>query len=88
MFKVNYLRFTVNVMIETDRSIIHDVFYVHYVAQKVIMYIQYILQFNENTKHKFMRLYYYSSFAFCLCTKWPFMTSFCVGIDYYTNILT
>ena len=45
-----------NIVIETDRSIVHDVFYVHYVAQKVMMYI---LQFNENTDPKFRRLYYY-----------------------------
>ena len=59
----NYLRFTVNVVSETDGSIVHDVFYVHYVAQKVMMYT---LQFNENTKHTFRRLYRYISFRVCL----------------------
>ena len=49
---------TVNVAIETDRSIIHDAFYVHYAAQKVMVYI---LQFNENTKHKFRRLCIYTA---------------------------
>jgi len=75
----------VNVVIETDRSIVHDAFYVHYVAQKVMMYV---LQFNENTKHTFRRLYRYISFRVCLWrTKWPFMTSFCVGIRYkYTHL--
>jgi len=46
-------------MIQTDRRIVHDVFYVHYVAQKLMVCILY---FNENTKHKFRRLYYYIIF--------------------------
>jgi len=50
-----------NVVIETDRSTVHDVFYVHYVAQKVMMYI---LEFNDNTKHKFRR--YTPIFVACL----------------------
>ena len=69
-----------NIVIETDRSIVHDAFYVHYVAQKVMIYI---LQFNENTKHKFMRLYCCILLPVCFWrTNWPFMTSFCVGILY------
>jgi len=36
----------VNIVIETDRSIVYDVglFYVHYVSRKLMVYI---LQFNE-----------------------------------------
>ena len=47
-----------NVVIETDRSTVYYVFYVHYVAQKVMVYVQ----FNENTKHTFRRLYCYIYF--------------------------
>ena len=68
---------------DRDRSIVHDVFYVRYVAQKNhdICHILHTLQFNKNTKHKFRRLYYYILLPVCLWrTKWPFMTSFCVGI--------
>jgi len=47
LFKVSYLRFTVNVEIETDRSIVHDVFCVItlHKSHDIIK----ILQFNENT---------------------------------------
>jgi len=64
LFKVSYLCFTVNIVIEKDRSIVHDVFYVHYVAQKLMVYIG-LLQFNENIKHKFRRLYCYILFPVC-----------------------
>ena len=37
----SYLRYTVNIVIETDRSIVHDVFYVHYVPQKLMVYKYY-----------------------------------------------
>ena len=37
LFKVNCLHLKVNVVIEKDRTTVHDVFYVHYVAQKFMM---------------------------------------------------
>jgi len=47
------------------------ILYVIYVAQKVMMYI---LQFNENNKHKFRRLYCDILLPVCLWrTKWLFM---------------
>jgi len=37
-FRVNSLRFTVNVVTEKDRSTVHDVVYVHDAAEEVMMY--------------------------------------------------
>jgi len=62
----------VNVVIETDRQINSSRYILrNYVTQKVMMYI---LQFNDNTEHKFRWLHCYISFPVCLRrTKWPFM---------------
>ena len=49
LVKLQYLRFTVNVVIETDRSIVHYIFYVHHTARKVVMYIVQLKTLNTSS---------------------------------------